>query len=231
MKAHPSLTNPKASLTKYKEIWHFYKRTWYVPFIWSLTWYSYWILRDIAVWHKPLNQMNPTNCAGTIISIAFILSATQIGRGVRSAFVFVGTHIGRGIRSAFVFIGTQSRKIIVGTHIGRGIRSAFVFVGTQSRKIIVGTHITEGVQIAPISVGAQTNDIIQMEKSKQQMQRVSIRIEKPKQRIGHSQQPFSSVSVCPHNLDYFSQRPRPKQVPAECIACGNLIQCVCFTNT
>jgi hypothetical protein len=192
MKAHPSLTNPKASLTKYKEIWHFYKRIWYVPFIWSLTWYSYWILRDIAVWHKPLNQMDPTNCAGTIISIAFILSATQIGRGVRSAFVFVRT---------------------------------------QSRKIFVGAHITDGVQIAPISVVAQSNDIIQMEKSKQQMQRVSIRIEKPKQRIGHSQQPFSSVSVCPHNLDYFSQRPRPKQVPAECIACGNLIQCVCFTNT
>jgi len=204
MKVHQSLINHKTCLNKCKKIWLFYRKIWFLPFICAFTWYLGWILRDIAVWHKPLNQMNPTNYAGTIISIALILSATHIGRGIRSA--------------------------IVRTHFGSHIRSAIAFVGNQSGRNFVRIHITEGVQIAPISIGTQTNDIIQMEKPKQQIQRVSIRIEKPKQPIGHSQQSFSSVSVCPYNLDYFSLRPRPKQVPAECIACGNLIQCVCLTN-
>jgi len=35
---------------------------------------------------------------------------------------------------------------------------------------------------------------------------------------------------CPKNLEYFTQRPRPKQTPDECFTCSNLITCVCLTD-
>jgi hypothetical protein len=166
-----------------------------MPFIWSLTWYSYWILRDITVWHKSLNQIDPANWAGAIISIAIILSGAAIAK----------------------------------IHIGK--KSFLAFARASSRKTPVGTNTSEGVQIAPISVETKTKSINQMEKPKRRTRRARIRTEKPKQPIGHSQEQFSSANICPHNLAYFSIRPRPKQVPEECIACRNLIQCVCLTDT
>jgi hypothetical protein len=40
----------------------------------------------------------------------------------------------------------------------------------------------------------------------------------------------SKSNGCPKNLDYFTQKPRPKQTPEECITCKNLIACVCLTS-
>jgi len=41
----------------------------------------------------------------------------------------------------------------------------------------------------------------------------------------------SKSNGCPKNLDYFTQKPRPKQTPEECITCKNLITCVCLTSS
>jgi len=35
---------------------------------------------------------------------------------------------------------------------------------------------------------------------------------------------------CPKNLDYYTKRPRPVQMPAECLTCKNLITCVSSTD-
>ena len=35
---------------------------------------------------------------------------------------------------------------------------------------------------------------------------------------------------CPKNLEYFTQKPRPKEPPEECFTCKNLLTCVCLTN-
>ena len=35
---------------------------------------------------------------------------------------------------------------------------------------------------------------------------------------------------CPKNLEYFTQKPRPKEPPEECLTCKNLLTCVCLTN-
>jgi len=35
---------------------------------------------------------------------------------------------------------------------------------------------------------------------------------------------------CPKNLDYFTLRPRPKQMPEECFTCENMIACACLTS-
>jgi len=42
-------------------------------------------------------------------------------------------------------------------------------------------------------------------------------------------EPFES-NGCPKNLDYYTKRPRPKQMPEECFTCRNLITCVCLTD-
>lgn len=41
----------------------------------------------------------------------------------------------------------------------------------------------------------------------------------------------SKSKGCPKNLEYYTMKPRPKSPPAECLACENLIKCVCLTST
>ena len=45
-----------------------------------------------------------------------------------------------------------------------------------------------------------------------------------------SQQLPLKSNGCPKNLEYFTQKPRPKETPEECLTCKNLITCVCLTN-
>jgi hypothetical protein len=40
----------------------------------------------------------------------------------------------------------------------------------------------------------------------------------------------SKSNGCPKNLDYFTMRPRPKQMPEECFTCENMITCACLTG-
>ncbi len=77
-----------------RDIGLLYKQIWYVPFIWSLTWYSFWILHSAIVLNKPLVQGNPMNYFGAIISIVALLLAVPSFRTIiRKASVLVGVHI------------------------------------------------------------------------------------------------------------------------------------------
>ncbi len=38
-------------------------------------------------------------------------------------------------------------------------------------------------------------------------------------------------NICPKNLEYFTMKPRPKSVPAECMDCEKLLECVCQTSS
>jgi hypothetical protein len=89
-----SLPMPKVILTiltRLSDVWHTYKQIWYVPFIWSFAWYSYWIIFDIAVWNKPLAQLNLLNCIGATTSAIFILAASPIRRRLQKGVVFAKT--------------------------------------------------------------------------------------------------------------------------------------------
>jgi hypothetical protein len=199
-----------------------------MPFIFSFTWYCNWIFLGIAIYHKPMIQINPINIVGLSISIMVLLSATQFGRGVCSAFANARKQIKKPIMGTRIYSSVRS-KFSLETKIGRGFHSALA-VGVQNRQAIVGTQIRTGVSMGPISIKAQTKNIIQVEKPKQKRQ-VNIQVEKPKHPIGHLQQPLPEEFTCPRNLDYFNQYPRPKQVPTECFTCKSLIQCVCVLNT
>jgi hypothetical protein len=60
---------------------------------------------------------------------------------------------------------------------------------------------------------------------------VSKPIDDPKQEINQPEVKCEEVSKsngCSKNLDYFTMRPRPKQMPEECFTCENIITCVCL---
>ena len=72
-----SLIIPQASMVKYRALWY---SIFMVLYVWSL----YWISCDIFVWHKPLDQVNMVNYAGSIVSIAFIWAGTKIWKSNRT---------------------------------------------------------------------------------------------------------------------------------------------------
>lgn len=68
---------------KFRDMWLFIKQVWYVPFIWSLAWFSYWICHDTIMLGQPLLQINTTNLFGVVLSIGAILFAGYISRKSR----------------------------------------------------------------------------------------------------------------------------------------------------
>ena len=58
----------------------------------------------------------------------------------------------------------------------------------------------------------------------QKLESESIRVADKSQQL-----PLKS-NGCPKNLEYFTQKPRPKETPEECLTCKKLIACVCLTN-
>ena len=60
---------------RYNDVWLICKKVWYVPFIWSLTWYMFWILRDVAVFNKSFADCNVLNYFGASISIVALMVA------------------------------------------------------------------------------------------------------------------------------------------------------------
>ena len=72
---------------KFKTVWFVLKQVWYVPFIWSLAWYSYWIFRNTIVLKTPLMQVNPTDYLGVAISIVALIVAGHRSRAPTSKSV------------------------------------------------------------------------------------------------------------------------------------------------
>jgi hypothetical protein len=58
-----------------RDFWLLYKQMWYVPFFWSLSWFSYWILREVFVLNAPLHQVDAVNYFGAVASIVVLLLA------------------------------------------------------------------------------------------------------------------------------------------------------------
>jgi len=52
----------------------------------------------------------------------------------------------------------------------------------------------------------------------------------PSTKLAEKYEEPSESNGCPKNLDYYTKRPRPKQMPEECFTCRNLITCVCLTD-
>jgi hypothetical protein len=71
----------------------------------------------------------------------------------------------------------------------------------------------------PINLKIVQKEIAPIEKQKQEPTQPKDKCEEPTKSNG-----------CPKNLDYFTLRPRPKQMPEECFTCENMITCACLTG-
>ena len=63
-----------------------------------------------------------------------------------------------------------------------------------------------------------------------QSTKLAEKCKEPSTKLAEKYEEPSESNGCPKNLDYYTKRPRPKQMPEECFTCRNLITCVCLTE-
>jgi gas vesicle protein len=93
-------TNP---ITTIENILLLCKQIWYVPFFWTLTWFTYWILRATIILNTPLTQLNPINLIGAIISTSIlILASPRLGKTIRKTSALATKHATTNIKKVFI---------------------------------------------------------------------------------------------------------------------------------
>lgn len=218
-KLNLSLPMPKVIptiLTKFDDVWQTYKQIWYVPFIWSFMWYSYWIIFDSVVWDKPLVQLNLLNCIGATTSAIFILVAPPIRRHLKKGVAFARTHLSKGTHITTALLENQIRK---------RISHAIIPLGNQIRKRT--SHIALRRGRGPS----------QVEKPKLQEQQVlksshtgrTRRVTKSSQAKPQTQQPSSPVTSTLPSFDCSRQNEMYGGID-QCLICANLIDCTYRRN-
>jgi hypothetical protein len=79
------------------------KQIWYVPFFWTLTWFTYWILRATIILNMPLTQQNPLDLTGAAISTSIlILAIPRLGTTIRKNSVLAAKNAATNIKMAFI---------------------------------------------------------------------------------------------------------------------------------
>ena len=91
----------------------------------------------------------------------------------------------------------------------------------SNKKVFHPTLVTTYISPVINQEKASPKQITSLDKQKQEQQTTQL--------ADKCKQPSES-SGCPKNLEYFTMRPRPKQTPEECIACENLITCICLVD-
>ncbi len=62
-----------------------FRQLWFLPFLWSLTWFLYWLLRDILLLHGSFLEGNLWNYMGIVLSLAALALTTKILPRTRQA--------------------------------------------------------------------------------------------------------------------------------------------------
>jgi hypothetical protein len=86
---------------KFHAVWLFVKQVWYIPFLWSLAWYSYWVFRSALVFNMPLLEINAMDYFGIVISmVALLIAGYRARKPIRKSLAMT-TDIGANIKRAF----------------------------------------------------------------------------------------------------------------------------------
>ena len=231
-----------------KDAWGVCKRAWQVPFLLSLTFYLFWVARDILVWKKSLWEGNYWNYVGIAVSVAAFLAKTPPARRVITATVVVGAQLRTAFtRIPFQRVQTELRKasVLAGTRIGMWTKkAAFSTVlnavsGLKRGSAHVGKVLHARIQAALVSKSVPTV--------------LGIDVEKPNssKRIEH--QPLQTQQIPPtaaqkrepqitlrRKLSKDPAHPCVDGVPPEnrvfnedsmqCLVCSHLIECFCMEN-
>jgi hypothetical protein len=86
---------------KCRIVWLVVKQIWYIPFLWSLAWYSYWIFRSALVFNTPILQISAVDYLGASISIVALLIAGYRAREPIKRSVAMASDIGINMKKAF----------------------------------------------------------------------------------------------------------------------------------
>jgi len=95
---------------KCRNIWSIIKQVWYVPFIWSLAWFSYWLFQECIALGQPLAQGNPFNILGLFASIAAILAAGYISGKSHKKNLEISGKAGIEDKSSFTLLEASLRS-------------------------------------------------------------------------------------------------------------------------
>ena len=184
----------------FKDIFLLYKQMWYVPFFWSLTWFLYWILRDVLILNMPLTQINPLDCGGAVISILVLLLATpRLGTSIRRKSLAVGMLAGSNIKKMFFHVRFRSKN---------HKRTEFLpKLKHNVQDIQVGTSMTRTTRL------------------EHQIPIRNIGIEKPKQFTPKLMKSQSDDSTLSSGVGFSSQNRISQEISSECLTCANLVSC------
>jgi hypothetical protein len=204
-----------AILAKNKD-WFILQQIWYVPFIWALTWFSFWIYWDAAVRQIPIFQTNPINYIGFLISTTSILLRPKINAHSKDHYSFVATNKMSAKEKAASLATelksrTQKAVPIAKTSIKKGYR--------LTHKIIDSTIATYHRTRTPKKAKAEPQqECTQLEKLDE--------AEKLTQPVRPTFQPYSEIHAPSEITHQFGQTQRSTETPEECLLCPELINCV-----
>ena len=194
------LSASKDSTTKIKgksrEIWLFIKQVWYVPFIWSLAWFSYWIFHDIVVLSQPIIQVNKFNYIGVTISISAILFAGYIHeKSNKKSDEKAGKF---GIEKEHIFVSSKPLSV------ESDQESVFPLKTTQK---------TQREQSEELTPQLKNQSLIETDIIQKQNERSSEFTQPAIKNIYHNQE----------NLK--NQIKTSQEIPSDCLICPNLTNC------
>jgi len=182
---------------KCQTVWFIVKQIWYIPFFWSLAWYSYWIFRSAIVFNTPLLQINATDYLGAIISIVALIIAGYRAKAPIKRSVEVANAIGINVKRAF------SSK----DHLKEGGQ-----VPSLPRKPLPSTQAEIPRQLKP-----EVKHLSPVE-TRPSPQKETVIAKKP------ALSP-SNISVFSGNVSRSSQDHASSDLSTECLTCAKLVNC------
>mgnify|MGYP005847779679 CR=1 FL=1 len=180
-----------------KSLWPLIKQIWYLPFTWSLAWFSYWIFYSVIVSNQPLTQVNPLNYVGMTISIAALLIAGYTsGKSINSK-IFEKINVGFNLKKKFSFRKIHDKK--------KDQRRSF------TEEFIHKTKVGQREQLKPEIKSQLISEPSQIQSSCESPQEPS--------QIPLTPNVFSSQGKRP------DQTSESQEIPPDCLVCPKLVNC------
>ena len=219
-----------------------------MPFLWSLTFYLFWVARDVFVWKKSLWEGNYWNYVGIAVSVAALFAKTPPARRVIRATVVVGAQLTttfRRIPFQRVQTGLRKASVLAGKQIGRWTKkAAFSTVlnavsGLKRGSAHAGRVIHARLQAALLSKSGPSGLGIDVEKPKsfkrperrplQAQQRPLTAAQKPAPPM-QPRRELSTGSAPPRISGVLPEDRVFDEDSVQCLVCSHLIECFCIEN-
>ena len=229
-----------------KDVWGVCKRAWQGPFLWSLTFYLFWVAGDVFVWKKSLWEGNYWNYVGIAVSVAAFFAKTPPARRVIKATVFVGAQLRTTFRRIpFQRVQTELRKasVLAGTQIGTWTKKAAFSTVLNALSCLkrgsvhAGKVIHARIQAAFVSESAPPVLGIDVEKPNSSTELLPLQVQQKAppaaRKRARSMQRRRKLSIDPAPVCVDGVLPKNRvfnEDSMQCLVCSHLIECFCIEN-